>query len=83
MTVKRKRKKMKMMRRITKLLKRKKTTVVMIMIREETGDKLERLGSKLATNSKDQGEKWLFLNYWSKSVKMTKPQGAKRKLTLL
>ncbi|KAJ0593908.1 putative alanine--tRNA ligase [Helianthus annuus] len=51
-------------------------------IREETGDKLERLGSKLATNSKDQGGKWLFLNYWSKTVKMTKPQGAKRKFTL-
>ncbi|KAJ0796942.1 hypothetical protein HanPI659440_Chr04g0168151 [Helianthus annuus] len=51
-------------------------------IREETDDKLERLGSKLATNSKDQGGKWLFLNYWSKTVKMTKPQGAKRKFTL-
>ncbi|MFS7939543.1 hypothetical protein Hanom_Chr05g00453011 [Helianthus anomalus] len=39
-------------------------------------------GSKLATNSKYQGGKWLFLNYLSKTVKMTKPQGAKRKFTL-
>ncbi|KAJ0783365.1 hypothetical protein HanLR1_Chr01g0019541 [Helianthus annuus] len=50
---------------------------------EETGDKLDRLGSKLATKSKDQRGKWLFLNYWSKTVKMTKPQRAKRKFTLV
>ncbi|MFS7924467.1 hypothetical protein Hanom_Chr03g00272901 [Helianthus anomalus] len=30
---------------------------------------------------KNQGGKWLFLNYWGKTVKMTKSQGAKWKFT--
>ncbi|MFS7941583.1 hypothetical protein Hanom_Chr06g00478001 [Helianthus anomalus] len=40
-------------------------------------------GSKLATRPKHQGVKWIFLKFWGKTVKMTKPWGAKRKLTLL
>ncbi|MFS8019453.1 hypothetical protein Hanom_Chr15g01403961 [Helianthus anomalus] len=40
-------------------------------------------GSRLEKKYKDQGVKWLFLNYWGKTVKTTKPQGAKRKFTLL
>ncbi|MFS7889329.1 hypothetical protein Hanom_Chr00s000003g01605691 [Helianthus anomalus] len=39
-------------------------------------------GSKLAKKPKHQGVKWLFLKVWSKTVKVTKPQGAKRKFTL-
>ncbi|MFS7952849.1 hypothetical protein Hanom_Chr07g00611751 [Helianthus anomalus] len=39
-------------------------------------------GSKMKISLKNQGGKWLFLNYWSKTVEMTKPQGAKRKFTL-
>ncbi|MFS7967154.1 hypothetical protein Hanom_Chr09g00782441 [Helianthus anomalus] len=39
-------------------------------------------GSKLITKSKHQGVKWLFLKVWGKTVKVTKPQGAKRKFTL-
>ncbi|MFS7944236.1 hypothetical protein Hanom_Chr06g00509681 [Helianthus anomalus] len=39
-------------------------------------------GSKLATKPKHQGVKWLFLKVWGKTVKVTKPQGAKRKFTL-
>ncbi|MFS7952578.1 hypothetical protein Hanom_Chr07g00608561 [Helianthus anomalus] len=38
-------------------------------------------GSKLAKKPKHQGVKWLFLKVWSKTVKVTKPQGAKRKFT--
>ncbi|MFS7915211.1 hypothetical protein Hanom_Chr02g00162641 [Helianthus anomalus] len=30
----------------------------------------------------DQGVNWLFLKVWDKTVKVTKPQGAKRKFTL-
>ncbi|MFS7967459.1 hypothetical protein Hanom_Chr09g00785981 [Helianthus anomalus] len=40
-------------------------------------------GSKLAKKPKHQGVKWLFLKVWSKTVKVTKPQGAKRKFTQL
>ncbi|MFS8010666.1 hypothetical protein Hanom_Chr14g01299711 [Helianthus anomalus] len=40
--------------------------------REQTGKK-----------PKHQGVKWLFLKVWSKTVKVTKPQGAKRKFTLI
>ncbi|MFS7975365.1 hypothetical protein Hanom_Chr10g00879711 [Helianthus anomalus] len=39
-------------------------------------------GSKLTTKSKHQGVKWLFLKVWGKTVKVPKPQGAKRKFTL-
>ncbi|MFS7915931.1 hypothetical protein Hanom_Chr02g00171181 [Helianthus anomalus] len=39
--------------------------------------------SKLAKKPKHQGVKWLFLKVWSKTVKVTKPQGAKRKFTHL
>ncbi|MFS8021162.1 hypothetical protein Hanom_Chr16g01424201 [Helianthus anomalus] len=39
-------------------------------------------GSKLAKKTKHQGVKWLFLKVWRKTVKVTKPQGAKRKFTL-
>ncbi|MFS7967460.1 hypothetical protein Hanom_Chr09g00785991 [Helianthus anomalus] len=39
-------------------------------------------GSKLATKPKHQVVKWLFLKVWGKTVKVTKPQGAKRKFTL-
>ncbi|MFS7992169.1 hypothetical protein Hanom_Chr12g01079081 [Helianthus anomalus] len=39
-------------------------------------------GSKLATKPKHQGVKWLFLKVWGKTVKVIKPQGAKRKFTL-
>ncbi|KAF5807521.1 hypothetical protein HanXRQr2_Chr05g0234621 [Helianthus annuus] len=38
-------------------------------------------GSKLAKKPKHQGVKWLFLKVWGKTVKVTKPQGAKRKFT--
>ncbi|MFS8005434.1 hypothetical protein Hanom_Chr13g01237311 [Helianthus anomalus] len=38
--------------------------------------------SKLATRPKHQRVKWLFLKVWGKTVKMTKPQGVKRKFTL-
>ncbi|MFS7945576.1 hypothetical protein Hanom_Chr06g00525901 [Helianthus anomalus] len=37
-------------------------------------------GRKLAIRSKHQGGKWSVLNDWGKTVKVTKPQGAKRKL---
>ncbi|MFS7924836.1 hypothetical protein Hanom_Chr03g00277331 [Helianthus anomalus] len=37
--------------------------------------------SKLATKPKHQGGKCLFLNDWSKTIKMTKPKGAKQKFT--
>ncbi|MFS7951316.1 hypothetical protein Hanom_Chr07g00593641 [Helianthus anomalus] len=40
-------------------------------------------GSKLATKPKYQGVKWLFLKVWRKTIKVTKPQGAKRKFTLI
>ncbi|MFS7924863.1 hypothetical protein Hanom_Chr03g00277601 [Helianthus anomalus] len=40
-------------------------------------------GSKLEKKLKHQGVKWLFLKVWNKTVKVTKPQGAKRKFTLL
>ncbi|MFS7926444.1 hypothetical protein Hanom_Chr04g00297121 [Helianthus anomalus] len=39
--------------------------------------------SKLATKSKHQGVKSLFLKVWSKIVKVTKPQEVKQKFTLL
>ncbi|MFS8003408.1 hypothetical protein Hanom_Chr13g01213651 [Helianthus anomalus] len=29
----------------------------------------------------DQGVNWLFLKVWDKTIKVTKPQGAKRKFT--
>ncbi|MFS7908679.1 hypothetical protein Hanom_Chr01g00085981 [Helianthus anomalus] len=38
-------------------------------------------GSKLTTKLKHQGVKWLFLKVWGKTVKVTKPQRAKRKFT--
>ncbi|MFS8019170.1 hypothetical protein Hanom_Chr15g01400761 [Helianthus anomalus] len=38
-------------------------------------------GSKLATKLKHQGVKWLFLKVWGKTVKVTKPRGAKWKFT--
>ncbi|MFS7889513.1 hypothetical protein Hanom_Chr00s000004g01607881 [Helianthus anomalus] len=38
--------------------------------------------SKLTTKSKHQGVKWLFLKVWGKTIKVIKPQGAKRKFTL-
>ncbi|KAF5753437.1 hypothetical protein HanXRQr2_Chr17g0780141 [Helianthus annuus] len=38
-------------------------------------------GSKLAKKPKYLGVKWLFLKVWSKTVKVTKPQGVKRKFT--
>ncbi|MFS7980971.1 hypothetical protein Hanom_Chr10g00945451 [Helianthus anomalus] len=37
--------------------------------------------SKLTTKSKHQGVKWLFFKVWGKTVKVTKPQGAKQKFT--
>ncbi|MFS7940507.1 hypothetical protein Hanom_Chr05g00465251 [Helianthus anomalus] len=54
-----------------------------------TGSKMEKqtiwmeleAGSKLAKKPKHQGVKWLFLKVWSKTVKVTKPRGAKRKFT--
>ncbi|KAJ0536899.1 hypothetical protein HanIR_Chr09g0446801 [Helianthus annuus] len=39
--------------------------------------------SKLAIRSKHQGVKWLFLKDWGKTIKMTKPQGAKQKFAPL
>ncbi|MFS7995660.1 hypothetical protein Hanom_Chr12g01120561 [Helianthus anomalus] len=39
-------------------------------------------GSEIMKVFKDQGVKWLFLKVWGKTVKVTKPQGAKRKFTL-
>ncbi|MFS7918910.1 hypothetical protein Hanom_Chr03g00206741 [Helianthus anomalus] len=39
-------------------------------------------GSEIMKCFKDQGVKWLFLKVWGKIVKVTKPQGAKRKFTL-
>ncbi|MFS7919163.1 hypothetical protein Hanom_Chr03g00209571 [Helianthus anomalus] len=39
-------------------------------------------GSEIEINFIDQGVKWLFLKDWGKTVKTTKPQGAKRKFTL-
>ncbi|MFS7924677.1 hypothetical protein Hanom_Chr03g00275481 [Helianthus anomalus] len=38
-------------------------------------------GSKLTKKPKHQGVKWLFLKVWRKTVKVTKPQEAKRKFT--
>ncbi|MFS8015845.1 hypothetical protein Hanom_Chr15g01361521 [Helianthus anomalus] len=38
--------------------------------------------SKKKKKQKHQGVKWLFLKVWSKTVKVTKPQRAKRKFTL-
>ncbi|MFS7921386.1 hypothetical protein Hanom_Chr03g00236181 [Helianthus anomalus] len=38
--------------------------------------------SKLAKKPKHQGLIWLFLKVWSKTVKVTKPHGEKRKFTL-
>ncbi|MFS7933695.1 hypothetical protein Hanom_Chr04g00382831 [Helianthus anomalus] len=40
-----------------------------------------RARKQIGDRSKHQGGKWLFLNYWGKTFKATKPQGAKRKLT--
>ncbi|MFS7980302.1 hypothetical protein Hanom_Chr10g00937861 [Helianthus anomalus] len=39
-------------------------------------------GSEIIKGFIDQGVKWLFLKVWGKTVKVTKPQGAKRKFTL-
>ncbi|MFS8023525.1 hypothetical protein Hanom_Chr16g01452461 [Helianthus anomalus] len=39
--------------------------------------------SKMATKPKHQGVKWPFLKVWGKTVKTTKPQGAKRMFTLI
>ncbi|MFS7913835.1 hypothetical protein Hanom_Chr02g00146401 [Helianthus anomalus] len=39
-------------------------------------------GGEHAKKPKHQGVKWLFLKVWSKTVKMTKPHGVKRKFTL-
>ncbi|MFS8034191.1 hypothetical protein Hanom_Chr17g01578331 [Helianthus anomalus] len=39
-------------------------------------------GSKMEIRFIDQGVKWLFSKVWGKTVKVTKPQGAKRKFTL-
>ncbi|MFS7989982.1 hypothetical protein Hanom_Chr11g01053431 [Helianthus anomalus] len=41
-----------------------------------------RGGEQTGKKPKHQGVKWLFLKVWSKTVKVTKPQGAKRKFTL-
>ncbi|MFS8009697.1 hypothetical protein Hanom_Chr14g01288071 [Helianthus anomalus] len=38
-------------------------------------------GSEIEICYIDQGGKWLFLKVWGKTVKVTKPQGAKRKFT--
>ncbi|MFS7996948.1 hypothetical protein Hanom_Chr12g01135961 [Helianthus anomalus] len=37
--------------------------------------------SEIMKGFRDQGVKWLFLKVWGKTVKVTKPQGAKRKFT--
>ncbi|MFS7906407.1 hypothetical protein Hanom_Chr01g00058821 [Helianthus anomalus] len=39
-------------------------------------------GSKIMKDFIDQGVNWLFLKVWGKTVKVTKPQGAKQKFTL-
>ncbi|MFS7957355.1 hypothetical protein Hanom_Chr07g00665421 [Helianthus anomalus] len=39
-------------------------------------------GSEIEMSFIDQGVKWLFLKVWGKTVKVTKPQGAKQKFTL-
>ncbi|MFS7921715.1 hypothetical protein Hanom_Chr03g00240181 [Helianthus anomalus] len=39
-------------------------------------------GSEIMKGFIDQGVNWLFLKVWGKTVKVTKPQGAKRKFTL-
>ncbi|MFS7959050.1 hypothetical protein Hanom_Chr08g00686091 [Helianthus anomalus] len=39
-------------------------------------------GSEIEISFIDQGVNWLFLKVWGKTVKTTKPQGAKRKFTL-
>ncbi|MFS7996947.1 hypothetical protein Hanom_Chr12g01135951 [Helianthus anomalus] len=41
-----------------------------------------RGGEQTGKKPKHQGVKWLFLKVWSKTVKVTKPQGVKRKFTL-
>ncbi|KAL9993616.1 hypothetical protein Hdeb2414_s1012g00972951 [Helianthus debilis subsp. tardiflorus] len=38
-------------------------------------------GSEIMKGFRDQGVKWLFLKVWGKTVKVTKPRGAKRKFT--
>ncbi|MFS7979955.1 hypothetical protein Hanom_Chr10g00933751 [Helianthus anomalus] len=38
-------------------------------------------GSEIMKGFIDQGVKWLFLKVWGTTVKVTKPQGAKRKFT--
>ncbi|MFS7972181.1 hypothetical protein Hanom_Chr09g00841701 [Helianthus anomalus] len=39
--------------------------------------------SKMEIRFIDQGVKWLFLKVWGKTVKVAKPQGVKRKFTLI
>ncbi|MFS7927794.1 hypothetical protein Hanom_Chr04g00313301 [Helianthus anomalus] len=39
-------------------------------------------GSEIEMKFIDQGVNWLFLKVWGKTIKVTKPQGAKRKFTL-
>ncbi|MFS7988220.1 hypothetical protein Hanom_Chr11g01032111 [Helianthus anomalus] len=41
-----------------------------------------RGGEQTGKKPKHQRVKWLFLKVWSKTVKVTKPQGVKRKFTL-
>ncbi|MFS8002325.1 hypothetical protein Hanom_Chr13g01200771 [Helianthus anomalus] len=38
-------------------------------------------GSEMEKGFIDQGVSWLLLKVWGKTVKVTKPQGAKRKFT--
>ncbi|MFS8029990.1 hypothetical protein Hanom_Chr17g01528841 [Helianthus anomalus] len=38
-------------------------------------------GSEIEISLIDEGVKWLFLKVWGKTVKVTEPQGAKRKFT--